>query len=119
MTYKYLLALALAASTAARADNADLDQMLELNALAAAHARLCNEEPVAEQLKATTMMVLALSGVPAQNVQLGSGKFADTMRQEVYAHRKAKDLQCASRVQAALARLDDVRQRSAQLRQPR
>ena len=87
------------------ADNAALNAMLEENASAAAFARLCDDEPVSDQLKSSTMLMLALSGIDAQNVQLGSGKFNDVMRREVRAKRKSNEINCAEKLQWAKDRL--------------
>jgi hypothetical protein len=89
----------------ALADNATLNAMLEENASAAAYARLCDDEPVSDQLKSSTMLMLALSGIDAQSVQLGSGKFNDILRREVRAKRKPNELNCSVKLQWAKDRL--------------
>jgi hypothetical protein len=85
--------------------NAELNKILEANASSAAFARICDEEPMSEQLKSATMMLLAVNGLEAQNIQLGSGKFNDVMRREVANFRSAKDLDCVARVKEARERL--------------
>ena len=85
--------------------NADLNRLLEENASSAAYARVCDEEPISEQLKANTMMLLAVTGMEAHNVQLGSGKFNDVMRAEIAKLRTAKSVDCAAKVQQARERL--------------
>ena len=85
--------------------NADLNRLLEENASSAAYARVCDEEPISEQLKANTMMLLAVTGMEAHNVQLGSGKFNDVMRAEIAKVRTAKNIDCPTRVREARERL--------------
>ena len=85
--------------------NADLNRLLEENASSAAYARVCDEEPISEQLKANTMMLLAVTGMEAHNVQLGSGKFNDVMRAEIAKLRTAKNIDCPTRVREARERL--------------
>ena len=85
--------------------NAELNRILEENASSAAYARICDEEPMSEQLKANTMMLLAVTGMEAHNVQLGSGKFNDVMRGEIANLRKAKSVDCPAKVQEARERL--------------
>lgn len=99
-----ILALTGAASVAADM-NAELNRVLEDNASAAAYARICDEEPISEQLKANTMMLLAVTGMDAHNVQLGSGKFNDVMRGEIANLRKAKSVDCPGKVREARERL--------------
>jgi hypothetical protein len=98
-------ALALAAVTYAAEPNAELNRILEENASAAAYARVCDEEPMSEQLKANTMMLLAVTGLEAHNIQLGSGKFNDVMRKEIASLSKAKPVDCAAKVEEARERL--------------
>lgn len=99
-------AAVLAATLAHAGDlNADLNRLLEDNASSAAYARICNEEPISEQLKANTMMLLAVTGMEAHNVQLGSGKFNDVMRGEIAKLRNAKSVDCPAKVQEARDRL--------------
>lgn len=86
----------------------ELNAMLEANAVAAAYARMCNEEPMAEQIKVDTMLVLAGSGLPAHNVQLGSAKFNYLMRQEFDKTKRASDVNCPERVADARARLAET-----------
>jgi hypothetical protein len=38
--------------------NAEFNRILEANAAAAAYARICDEEPMSERLKSSTMMLL-------------------------------------------------------------
>ena len=94
----------------ALADNAELNAMLEENASAAAFARLCDDEPVSDQLKSNTMLMLALSGISAQNIQLGSGKFNDVMRREVRAKRAPNEINCSQKLQWAKERLTATQQ---------
>ena len=110
-------ALACIGGAHAEYDAVKLNEMLEQNAASAAHARLCDEDPMSDQLKATTMLVLALSGVPAENVQLGSAKFTDTMRMEMKTQRKQKDFDCRSRMETARDRLKATYQLSRNLRE--
>lgn len=104
-------------STGAVADNAELNEMLEQNAASAAHSRLCNEDPMSEQLKSSTMLVLALSGIAAENVQLGSAKFSDVMRKEMRDRRKDKEFQCARHIRVAEERLADAQRQARTLRE--
>jgi len=85
--------------------NARINAMLEDNASSAAFARMCEDEPTAEQLKTTTMLLLAVTGYPAHTVQLGSAKFNDVMRREVAGFRSRKEIDCEERVREARARL--------------
>ena len=85
--------------------NAELNRILEANASSAAFARICAEEPMSEQLKSTTMLLLAVNGIEAQNIQLGSAKFNDIMRREVANFRSARNVDCAARVKEARERL--------------
>ena len=85
--------------------NAELNRILEENASSAAYARICDEEPISEQLKANTMMLLAVTGMEAHNVQLGSGKFNDIMRGEFANLRKAKTVDCPAKLREARERL--------------
>jgi hypothetical protein len=92
--------------TAVCADaNAELNRILEANASSAAYARICDEEPMSEQLKSSTMLLLAVNGLEPQVVQLGSAKFNDVMRRQIAAFRSAKDVDCPTRVQEARDRL--------------
>jgi hypothetical protein len=89
----------------ARADadtNAELNRILEANAASAAHARMCDQEPLSERLKSNTMMLLAVNGIEAGNIQLGSLKFNSIMRREIETVRK---IDCAARMQEAGDRL--------------
>jgi hypothetical protein len=85
--------------------NAALNRILKENAASAAYARVCDEEPTSEQLKANTMMLLAVTGMEAHNVQLGSAKFNDLMRAQLASLRKASSVDCRARLQEARARL--------------
>jgi hypothetical protein len=85
--------------------NAELDRILEANAASAAYARMCDEEPMSEQLKSNTMMLLAVNGLEPHNVQLGSAKFNDVMRREISAVRSPRNLDCAAKVSEARERL--------------
>lgn len=97
----------LALSAPARADlNALLNELLEQNATAAAYAKMCDEEPIAEQLKSTTMLVLTTNDVAAENIQLGSAKFNDVMRREVAQYKSGKRPDCAAKAREARERLD-------------
>ena len=98
-------AVFLAGVANAAGTDAELNRILEENAQSAAYARICDEEPVAEQLKANTMMLLAVTGMEAHNVQLGSGKFNDVVRAELARVRNAKNVDCAAKVQEARERL--------------
>lgn len=106
-----LAALLLPATAHAISDeerNARINAMLEDNASSAAYARMCEDEPTAEQLKTTTMLLLAVTGYPAHTVQLGSAKFNDVMRREVAGFRSRKEIDCEERVREARARLADT-----------
>ncbi len=98
-------ALIFVASTATADLGTELNRILEENASSAAYARICDEEPMSEQLKANTMMLLATTGMEAHNVQLGSGKFNDIMRGEIANLRKAKTVDCPAKVREARERL--------------
>lgn len=98
-------AFALLGTAHAAEPNAELNRILEGNASSAAYARVCDEEPMAEQLKANTMMLLAVTGMEAHNVQLGSGKFNDVMRTELAKLRGAKSVDCPAKVSEARERL--------------
>lgn len=112
----FLAAVALM-SGSALADTNDLNDMLERNAASAGHGRLCNEDPLSEQLKSATMLVLALSGVPSENVQLGSAKFSDLMRKEMQERRKDRDFQCKAHIPVAEERLARAHHRARTLRE--
>lgn len=104
------LLLCAAQSRNALADvNAQLNELLEANATAAAYAKMCDEEPMAEQLKSTTMLVLTTNDIAAENIQLGSGKFNDVMRRELARYKGATRPDCASKVKEARERLDFTR----------
>ena len=90
--------------------NHELAKFLEDNAVASAYALMCEEETVSEQLKANTMVLLAVNGLPPHNVQLGSVKYNQIMRREVDATKNFKTLDCASRIAEAKARLAQTQQ---------
>ena len=98
-------AVVAAALAQAAEPDAELNRILEENARSAAYARVCAEEPVSEQLKANTMMLLAVTGMEPHNVQLGSGKFNDIMRAEIGQLRNARKVDCPAKVQEARERL--------------
>lgn len=101
-----LLAGAILPAAVALADvNAELNRILDANASAAAFARICDEEPMSEQLKSSTMMLLAVNGLEPQTVQLGSAKFNDVMRRELANLRTTKSVDCPARVREARERL--------------
>lgn len=90
----------------ARADlNSQLNELLEQNAAAAAYAKMCDDEPTAEQLKSSTMLVLTTNDVAAENIQLGSAKFNDVMRREIGQFKGSKRPDCASKTREARDRL--------------
>lgn len=98
----------MAAASCARADgdeNHELNQFFEANAVSAAYARMCDEEPIAEQLKANTMMLLVVHGMPAHNVQLGSAKWSEIIRHQFNSTRRTQDIDCTARVAEAKGRL--------------
>ncbi len=100
----------LAWATVALADaNLEMNRILEANASSAAFARMCDEEPLSEQLKSTTMMLLAVNGIEAQNIQLGSAKFNDVMRREVASVKSARNMDCPGRMKEARERLAATR----------
>jgi hypothetical protein len=107
MTLHLSLVAALALASAAQAAdmNTELNRILEENASSAAYARICDEETMSEQLKANTMMLLAVTGMEPHNVQLGSAKFNDVMRREMVSQRASKKVDCSARVQEARDRL--------------
>lgn len=104
-----LLAAALLCSAVlAQADdekNARVNALLEENASSAAFARICDDEPTSEQLKSSTMLLLAVAGYPTHTVQMGSAKFNDVMRREIAGLRSLKDIDCNARVDQARERL--------------
>ena len=106
--FALMLSAALGTTSAAYADRmAELNQFFEDNAVSAAYARMCDEEPVAEELKANTMMLLAVSGIEPRNIQLGSAKWGQILRRE-YATANAKNVNCPERVSEAKARLSET-----------
>lgn len=103
-THCALAALMLTGSIAARADATDaLNRILEENAIASTYARVCNDEPIADQLKSSTMLLLAVNGVESKVVQLGSAKFNDVVRQEIGRVKGKTD--CEARMKVARERL--------------
>jgi len=109
MTYFFatmLVGYAVLAAPRAFADvNEELNKILEQNGAAAAYAKICDDEPVSDQLKSTTMMLLAVNGLEPQAIQLGSAKFNDVMRREIANFRSAKNIDCAAKVKEARQRL--------------
>jgi hypothetical protein len=102
-----LCAAAATFALVARADDvhAELNRMLEENAASAAYALACGEEPMADQLKANTMMLLVVNGIEAHNVQLGSAKFNDVMRRQIAGLGSSQKLDCTAKVREARERL--------------
>jgi len=100
--YTLLVAPAAAADTSA---NEELNKILEQNGAAAAYAKICDDEPTSDQLKSTTMMLLAVNGLEAQAIQLGSAKFNDVMRREIASFRSMKNVDCEAKVKEARQRL--------------
>jgi hypothetical protein len=99
-----LAAILLSLTAGARADLiAELNRILEENAAASAYARVCTEEPIADQLKSSTMMLLAVNGLDLKVVQLGSAKFNDVVRQELARAKGRTD--CTARMKDARERL--------------
>lgn len=95
-----------ALAPAARAEmNAQLNELLEQNAAAAAYAKMCDEEPIAEQLKSSTMLVLTTNDMASENIQLGSAKFNDVMRREIGQFKGSKRPDCPTKTQEARERL--------------
>lgn len=104
----WLAAALLCSAAFAQADeekNARVNAMLEANASSAAFARICDDEPTSEQLKSSTMLLLAVAGYPTHTVQMGSAKFNDVMRREIAGLRSLKDVDCDARVNQARERL--------------
>jgi len=99
-------AYALVVAPAVAADaNEELNKILEQNGAAAAYAKICDDEPTSDQLKSTTMMLLAVNGLEAQAIQLGSAKFNDVMRREIAKFRSMKSIDCEAKVKEARQRL--------------
>ena len=98
--YALLVAPAIAADA-----NEELNKILEQNGAAAAYAKICDDEPTSDQLKSTTMMLLAVNGLEAQAIQLGSAKFNDVMRREIAKFRSMKSIDCEAKVKEARQRL--------------
>lgn len=97
----------LALAGVAHADlNAQLNELLEQNAAAAAYAKMCDDEPTAEQLKSSTMLLLTTNDIAAENIQLGSAKFNDVMRREISQFKGNKRPDCASKTREAHDRLN-------------
>jgi len=65
---------------------------------------MCEEETVSDQLKANTMVLLVVNGLPPHNVQLGSVKYNEIMRREVAATTNFKSLDCSAKIADAKAR---------------
>ena len=100
-----------AAAHAADAEtNHELNKYLEDNAVASAYALMCEEETVSDQLKANTMVLLVVNGLPPHNVQLGSVKYNEIMRREVAATTNFKSLDCSTKIADAKARLAQTQQ---------
>jgi hypothetical protein len=115
----FLFVSLLGIACAARADaNGELNKILEDNAVSAAYARMCDEEPMAEELKANTMMLLAVNGIQPHNVQLGSAKWREIMRREFAGTKNAESVNCASRISEAKARLGETQKIIAAGRRP-
>jgi hypothetical protein len=86
-------AAALAIATTAQADmNADLNRILEDNASSAAYARVCDEEPMSEQLGQHDDAA-GRDWMEPHNAQLGSAKFNDVMRRRS-SPRGSKKVDC-------------------------
>ena len=67
LTRAGLLVVSLLGATAHAADaetNHELNKYLEDNAVASAYALMCEEETVSDQLKANTMVLLVVNGLP-------------------------------------------------------
>jgi len=115
----FLFVSLLGITCAARADpNGELNKILEDNAVSAAYARMCDEEPMAEELKANTMMLLAVNGIQPHNVQLGSAKWREIMRREFAGTKNAESVNCPSRISEAKARLGETQKIIAAGRRP-
>jgi hypothetical protein len=71
-----------------------LNKFLEDNAVSAAYARMCDEEPMAEELKANTMMLLAVHGIEPHDVQLGSAKWSEILRKQYAMTKGARSVNC-------------------------
>ena len=95
----------LVAPVAAADANEELNKILEQNGAAAAYAKICDDEPTSDQLKSTTMMLLAVNGLEAHAIQLGSAKFNDVMRREIANFRSMKNIDCEAKVKEARQRL--------------
>ena len=98
--------------------NLELARMLETNAVASAYARMCDEEPMAEQLKVNTMILLAVNGLPPHNVQLGSAKFNEIMKREFANTKTAAEVNCKMRVAQARERLAQTQEILHSTRKP-
>ena len=115
----FALAALVSAAFPAHADqNEELNKFLEDNAVSAAYARMCDEEPMAEELKANTMMLLAVHGIEPHNVQLGSAKWSEIVRREFASTKNAKNVNCQSRVYEARARLIETQKIIQATRKP-
>ena len=73
---------------------------------------------MAEELKANTMMLLAVNGIQPHNVQLGSAKWREIMRREFAGIKNTESLNCASRISEAKARLGETQKIIAAGRRP-
>jgi hypothetical protein len=82
---------------------AELNRILEENAAASGYARVCGDEPLADQLKSYAMMLLAMNGLDPKVVQLGSAKFNDVVRWELARAKGRTD--CTARMKDASNRL--------------
>ena len=106
-----LLTALIASAYAADAEtNHELNKYMEGNAVASAYALMCEEETVSDQLKANTMVLLAVNGLPPHNVQLGSAKYNEIMRREVAATKNFKALDCPAKIADAKSRLAETLQ---------
>jgi hypothetical protein len=95
-----------------------LNKFLEDNAVSAAYARMCDEEPMAEELKANTMMLLAVHGIEPHNVQLGSAKWSEILRHQYAITKGAGSVNCPARIAQAKARLDETQRMIQATRKP-
>jgi hypothetical protein len=102
-------AMAAVLSWSAHADQyEELNKFFEANAVSAAYAQICDQEPISEALKSSTMMLLAVSGIQPRNIQLGSAKWGEIMRREFTATKNTSAVNCPERVSEAKARLDET-----------
>lgn len=104
-----VFAIAAVLSSAAHADQyEELNRFFEANAVSAAFAQICDEEPISEALKSSTMMLLAVSGLKSHNVQLGSAKWGEVMRRQFAVTKNTSSVNCPGRVAEAKARLGET-----------